>query len=99
MDANDAVAALAGLKHDARLAIYRGLLRSGDAGMTPGALARELGMAPSTLSFHLKELSHCALITSTQEGRSITYCANRACMASLIDFLSQHCCQLPDQNA
>lgn len=91
IDARDVVAALWGLKNDSRLAIYRGLVRSGADGMTPTRLSRELGIAPSTLSFHLKELSHCALITATQHGREITYCANPERMSSVVDFLIQHC--------
>lgn len=91
IESRDVISALLGLKNDARLAIYCGLVRSGAGGMTPTRLSLELGIAPSTLSFHLKELSHCSLITATQKGRKITYCANPERMGSVVDFLIQHC--------
>ena len=84
--------ALTGLKNDSRLAIYRGLVRAGETGMTPTCISRELGIPPSTLSFHLKELSQADLITSVQDGRSITYSVNRGTMTEVISYLTDHCC-------
>ena len=86
------LSALTGLKNDSRLAIYRGLVRAGECGMTPGCISRELGIPPSTLSFHLKELSHADLITAVQDGRSITYSVNRETMTSVISYLTDNCC-------
>lgn len=86
------MSALTGLKNDSRLAIYRGLVQAGPLGMTPSCISRELGIPPSTLSFHLKELSHAQLVTAVPEGRSITYLVNHDTMASVISFLTDNCC-------
>lgn len=80
------------MKHDLRLAIYRSLVQAGDGGMTPGDISRSFGIAPSTLSFHLKELSQSRLVTSVHDGRSITYSVNQATMNAVIRFLAEHCC-------
>ncbi len=53
-DASAAVAALAALAQRTRLAIFRLLVEHAREGLTPGAIAAKLGLAPATLSFHLK---------------------------------------------
>ena len=63
MEVKDAVAALAALAHETRLAIFRLLVEAGPEGDTPGAIAARLDIAPSTLSFHLKELARAGLVT------------------------------------
>lgn len=92
IDTSLVICALSGLKHDLRLAIYRGLVQAGEGGMTPGDISREFGVAPSTLSFHLKELSQSNLVTAVHEGRSISYSVNRETMNAVIQFLAEHCC-------
>jgi ArsR family transcriptional regulator, arsenate/arsenite/antimonite-responsive transcriptional repressor len=51
-----------------------------------------LDIAPSALSFHLKELSHSSLVSVEQQGRNLIYRANFAQMTSLLGYLTQHCC-------
>lgn len=84
--------ALGGLKCDARLAIYRHLVQAGGRGLTPGELSETLGIMPSTLSFHMKELCRCNLLMSMQEGRSIFYSVNPQTMAFVIGYLQDNCC-------
>jgi DNA-binding transcriptional ArsR family regulator len=91
-DARQVIAALSGLKHDLRLAVYRGLVQAGNTGMTPGSLSRQFGIPPSSLSFHLKEMCYAKLIVAVQEGRSINYSVNRATMMSVIAYLTENCC-------
>ena len=57
MEHNDAVKALGALAHANRLAVVRLLLEHAPAGLPAGALGERLGLAPATLSFHLKELA------------------------------------------
>lgn len=93
-----AVAALSALAQDTRLSIFRALVRAhspnaGEGGLAAGEIAEALGVAPATLSFHLKELAHTGLVASRRKGRSIIYKAEIAQMTDLMDFLLKDCCR------
>ena len=88
----EAVDALSALAHAHRLAIFRLLVRVGPVGMAAGAIARETGVLPSTLSSHLAILAHAGLVTSRREGRSIIYGADHEGMRRLLGFLVDDCC-------
>ena len=92
MDPNLVVRALSALAHESRLAIFRTLVVAGPEGIAAGAIAQQLGIAPSSLSFHLKDLSHANLVISRQEGRFVIYTANFDAMTGLIGFLTENCC-------
>ena len=93
METKTAVAALAALAQETRLSIFRLLVQAGPEGVPAGRIGDELRVAPATLSFHLKELSHASLVTSRQDGRFIYYAVNFEHMAALMSFLTQNCCQ------
>lgn len=92
MDNKDAVTALAALAQESRLAIFRLLVQAGPEGLAASKIADALGMPPSSLSFHLKELTHAALIVPRQEGRFIIYAAQFDTMNALLGFLTENCC-------
>ena len=92
MDTKDAIAALAALAQQSRLAVYRLLVEVGPDGLAATRIAERLDIAPSSLSFHLKELAHADLVIPRQEGRSIIYSANFATMNCLLTFLTNNCC-------
>jgi len=92
MDSNLVVRALGALAHESRLAIFRALVVAGPEGMAAGDIAQQLGLAPSSLSFHLKDLSHAELVKPRQEGRFVIYTANFDAMNGLIAFLTENCC-------
>ena len=87
-----AVEALSALAHDTRLAVFRLLVRAGEAGLPAGEIAREVAALPSTLSTHLTILTHAGLIRPTREGRSIIYAADYERMRALLQFLVADCC-------
>jgi ArsR family transcriptional regulator len=89
------VKALAALAQAQRLRAFRALVAAGPAGLTPGAMAARLGVAPSALSFHLKALAHAQLVDSEARGRNLVYRASFAQMGALLAYLTQHCCQQP----
>lgn len=92
MDTKPAIAALAALAQESRLATFRLLVQSGPAGMPATRIAETLGVPPSSLSFHLKELTHAGLVLPRQEGRFIIYSANFDTMNALLGFLTENCC-------
>lgn len=92
MQTQHVLAAMAALSQESRLRAYRLLVQAGPLGMTPGAISEQLGIPASSLSFHLKELSHAQLIVAKQDGRYIRYAANFSTMNTLIGFLTENCC-------
>ncbi len=98
MKSLEAVIGLAALAQESRLAIYRLLVKRGPEGYTPTELAEKLGVAPATLSFHLKELQRAALIDVRRDGRFLYYRPNFPHMRKLIDFLFEQCCSLADRD-
>jgi DNA-binding transcriptional ArsR family regulator len=93
MDEKAAVRALAALAQDVRLRLYRAVVGMGPAGMTPGALASELAVPPSTVSFHVKELLHAGLLTQERDGRHLIDRPSIVTMNERLAYLSAHCCQ------
>ncbi|WP_258000786.1 ArsR/SmtB family transcription factor [Janthinobacterium sp. ROICE36] len=87
-----AIVALAALAQESRLAVFRLLVQAGAQGMAATKIAEALAIAPSSLSFHLKELAHADLLTASKAGRSIIYAANYAGMNGLLLFLTENCC-------
>ena len=92
MESKLATRALAALAQETRLGIFRFLVQAGPTGMAAGEIAAELAIAPATLSFHLKELSHADLVIARQEGRFIFYSTNFSQMNALVAFLTENCC-------
>lgn len=92
MDNPDAVAALAALAQESRLAAFRLLVQAGPAGLAASKIAQALQMPASSLSFHLKELTHAGLVAPRQEGRFVIYAARFDTMNALLGFLTENCC-------
>ena len=93
METNEAVRALAALAQPLRLQIFRSLVVAGTDGMTPGALVEALGVPNTSLSFHLKELTHAGLVTQERSSRNIIYRAAFDRMNALLGYLTANCCQ------
>lgn len=93
MDTKNAISAFAALAQESRLAVFRLLVTAGPAGMPAMKIAQELGARASSMSFHLKELTHAGLVTSRQEGRFVFYAANVSTMNALLAYLLAHCCE------
>lgn len=93
LDETAAVKALAALAQAQRLRVFRALVVAGPTGLTPGVIAERLAVAPSALSFHLKELAHAGLASSEARGRNLIYRADIAHMNALLAYLTEHCCE------
>jgi DNA-binding transcriptional ArsR family regulator len=86
------VNALYALAQDSRLAIFRTLVEAGPEGLAAGKIGEIVGISPSSVSFHMKELLNADLVSYRSEGRYVIYAANFAAMNQLIVFLTENCC-------
>ncbi len=93
MEEKTALLSLAALSQAMRLRIFRALVGAGPEGMTPSALSALLDVAASTLSFHLKELTHSGLVTQERDSRNLIYRPSIGQMNDLLAYLTAHCCQ------
>jgi ArsR family transcriptional regulator, arsenate/arsenite/antimonite-responsive transcriptional repressor len=93
MEKTNAVAALAALAQDNRLAVFRLLVCAGPDGLSAGEVASALKLAPNTLTFHFDRLRHAGLVTVRRAGRSMIYAARYDGMRALIAYLTENCCQ------
>jgi len=93
MELSTAVKGLSALAQDARLSVFRLLVRAGSKGTPAGEVARALGITPNTLSAQLNVLSNADLVRSRRQGRSIIYAANHNGMGELLAYLVDDCCQ------
>ena len=93
MEEQDVLRALAALAQSIRLRVFRVLVVGGKTGLTPGAIAEALDIPATTLSFHLKELTHAGLVTQERASRNIIYRAAFDRMNALLGYLTENCCQ------
>src|SRR5579862_8905327 len=92
MEMNDAVRRLSALAQDARLAVFRLLVKAGPEGLAAGEIARRLDTAPNTTSAQLLVLSNAGLIVARRCGRSIIYSVQFEAMSDLLVYLTEDCC-------
>jgi ArsR family transcriptional regulator, arsenate/arsenite/antimonite-responsive transcriptional repressor len=92
LEQKEAVAALAALGHDARLRIYKLLLRAGDTGISVGDIGKRLDIPASTLAHHLSGLVSAGLVIQARRSRTIINRINFEGMRALVGFLSEECC-------
>lgn len=84
---------LGALAQRSRLAIFRYLVEVGPEGAVASRIAEALGIAPTALTFHTKELGIAGLVRSEQQGRFVRYTANFEVMNDLIAYLTENCCR------
>jgi ArsR family transcriptional regulator, arsenate/arsenite/antimonite-responsive transcriptional repressor len=84
--------ALAALGHDARLSIFRLLVRAGDEGLRVSDIGDHLGLAPSTLAHHLSTLVDAGLVLQDRQGREVINRVDYPAMRRVLDFLTSECC-------
>ena len=92
MRSTEAVKRLSALAQDARLEVFRLLVKAGPEGLAAGEIARKLKTAPNTMSAQLLVLSNAGLTKARREGRSIIYAADFSAMSDLLLYLTEDCC-------
>ena len=84
--------ALAALGHDARLSIFRLLVKAGEDGLTISDIRSHLGIAPSTLGHHLSALVDADLVIQHKQGREVFNKVDYPAMLQVVKFLTSECC-------
>ena len=92
MDTDQAIQALGALAHAHRLAIYRLLVERGPEGLPAGAIGDGVGLAPSSLTFHLQNLQRSGLLVQRRESRNLIYSIDFDAMNALVGYLTENCC-------
>lgn len=92
METISVIQALSALAQESRLAAFRLLVQAGPEGMPATQIAEHLEIPPSSLSFHLKELTYANMVIQKKAGRSLIYSANFETMNRLLGFLTENCC-------
>ena len=92
MDERQALTAFGALSQETRLRILRLLVVAGPDGIAAGAVAEQVEVSPSNVSFHLKELERAGLVSARRDSRSIVYSAEYDSLTGLIRFLMEDCC-------
>ena len=92
MNPATAIESLGALAHEHRLAIYRLLVKQGAKGLSAGAVGNRIGLAPSSLTFHLQSLQRAGLIKRMRLGRQLYYSADFSAMNDLVGYLTDECC-------
>lgn len=84
--------ALASLGHEARLGVYRLLVRAGNQGLSVGEIADQLDLPASTLAHHLRTLVNAGLVVQERRGREVFSRPDFDAMNRTLDFLTAECC-------
>jgi ArsR family transcriptional regulator, arsenate/arsenite/antimonite-responsive transcriptional repressor len=99
MNQDELIRALAALAQESRLTVFRLLVQRGPEGFAAGEIGERLAIPGPTLSFHLKELTQAGLVSVRKESRFMYYAANFERMNTLLDCLTENCCNLGSKRA
>ncbi len=92
MKTKQAIAVLGALAQENRLAALRLLVQAGPDGLPAGEIAEKLNLAPSSLSFHLAQLTQAGMVVQLRAGRSLIYSVDFDAMNGLMAYLTENCC-------
>ena len=92
MESRAATVIFEALTSEARLGIFRLLVKYAPNGLVAGEIAQMLDIPKTNLSFHLKNIVHSGLASVEREGRHTRYKANIPLMLEAIAYLTAECC-------
>jgi ArsR family transcriptional regulator, arsenate/arsenite/antimonite-responsive transcriptional repressor len=87
VDSATAAAALAALGHSLRLEVWRILVPHGSLGLSAGVIAARLAVAPSSLSFHLHQMTQSRILVQRRSSRQTIYAVDDEMVKALWGFL------------
>lgn len=89
-----AIECLGALAQETRLAAFRLVVMAEPQGLRSGEIAARLKVNPATLSRHLAQLERASLLKCKRVEREARYTVDWKNTESLLDFLTEDCCQL-----
>lgn len=92
IDRFDVAVAFEALGHPIRLRLLRLLIPHGVIGLTAGAIAMQLDIPGTAMSFHLNRMKQAGLIHARREGRNLFYAADYTAITTITEFLTNDCC-------
>lgn len=84
--------ALAALGHEARLSVFRLLVRAGEDGLTVGEISAHLEIPASTLAHHIRALVQAGIVRQEKRGREVMNWPDFDAMKEIMTFLTSECC-------
>lgn|GEM_PF-267356 len=84
--------AFSALGHEARLEVFRVLVRAGHDGLSVGDIATHFEQPPSTLAHHLRTLVRAGLVVQERQGRLVLCRADFGAVLRAATFLTAECC-------
>ena len=93
MQIDKVAAGFSALGNETRIGIFRLLVQAGESGLSTGRIASEIDIPLSTLAHHLDALTRAKLVNQRKSGREVTNTANYPVLQTLIDYLTEKCCQ------
>ncbi|MEQ8665134.1 MAG: metalloregulator ArsR/SmtB family transcription factor [Rhodospirillales bacterium] len=92
MNERHAAAALAALGHEARLRVFRLLVKAGPGGLRVGEIGHLLAIPASTLKHHLGALVSAGLVEQERQGREVVNRAAFDTVHEVLDYVHEECC-------
>lgn len=93
MNENQVALALGALGHEARLKVFRLLVRAGEEGLNIGDIAKIVQLPASTLAHHINALVQVDLVTQERRGREVINRAEFEKMNTVLAFVAKECCK------
>ncbi|MEH6404088.1 MAG: metalloregulator ArsR/SmtB family transcription factor [Sneathiella sp.] len=93
MDEKQVASALGALGHEARLKVFRLLVRAGEEGLNIGDISKHVRLPASTLAHHINALVQVDLVTQERRGREVINRAEFERMNTVLAFVAKECCK------
>jgi ArsR family transcriptional regulator, arsenate/arsenite/antimonite-responsive transcriptional repressor len=87
---DQAAAVFAALGHRIRLELWSLLVPYGSRGLSAGHIAAQIGIVPSSLSFHLQQMTRAGILTQRRSRRQIIYAVDSGVVNGVCSFIAKH---------
>ena len=91
MNDESALEGVAALSNKSRWEIFWLLVNEQCGQKSAGEIGERLSIAPATLSFHLKELTHVGLLRATRSGSRRLYAPDCDVLGEIADYMMNKC--------